>query len=98
VIILLVQSLTYNWILGEDERKLSDSHYTASDNEIAKQKSKLDVYEKVMVEVIPPAADGAAPTEPVKAISEERLHIPVKQTQTLLLKELRKKTEATSGT
>ncbi len=55
VIVLLVQSLTFNWILGEDERKLADSHYTTSDNEIAAQKAKLEVFEKVMVEVIPPA-------------------------------------------
>ena len=98
VIILLVQSLTYNWILGEDERKLIESHYTAADNEISKQKAKLDVYEKVMIEVIPPGTDGAAPTEPVKPILEKRLHVPVKQLQNSLLKEVNKKTEATSGT
>ncbi len=98
VIILLVQSLTYNWILGEDERKLSDSHYTTSDNEIASQKAKLDVFEKVMVEVIPPAVDGAAPTEPVKPVTEERIHVPMKQAQSLILKEFRKPAEATPGT
>ena len=98
VIILLVQSLTYNWILGEDERKLSESHYTNSDNEIAAQKAKLDVFEEVMIEVIPPAADGADPKEPVKSVSEKRLHVPVKQAQSLILKELRKPDEATPGT
>jgi hypothetical protein len=95
VIILLVQSLTFNWILGEDERKLAESHYTVSDNEIAKQKAKLDAYAKEMIEVIPPAVDGA--TEPPKAVSELRRHIPIKQAQSLIMKELRK-TETAPGT
>lgn len=98
VIILLVQSLTYNWILGEDERKLSNSHYTTSDNEIAAQKAKLDTYEKVTVEVIPPTADGAAPKEPVKPVTENRIHVPIKQAQSLIMKELRKPADATPGT
>lgn len=98
IIILLVQSLTYNWILGEEERKLAESHYTASDNAIAAQKAKLDVFEKVMVDVIPPTADGAAPTEPVKPVSEKRIHVPIKQIQNLMLKELRKPADAAPGT
>lgn len=96
VIILLVQSLTFNWILGEDERKLAESHYTVSDNEIAKQKAKLDTYAKEMIEVIPPAVEGS--TEPAnQAVSELRRHIPIKQAQSLIMKELRK-TEAAPGT
>lgn len=98
VIILLVQSLTYNWILGEDERKLAESHYTESDNEIAKQKAKLDAYAKETIEVIPPAPSGAAPTEPVKPVSELRRHIPIKQAQSLIMKELNKAPEAAPGT
>ncbi len=105
VIILLVQSLTYNWILGEDERKLADSHYTASDNEIASQKAKLDVFEKVKIEVIPPAAapaaDGSAPaasTESAKPVFEDRIHVPMKQAQTLIMKEFRKPAEVAPGT
>jgi hypothetical protein len=97
VIILLVQALTYNWILGEDQRKLTDSHYTEADTEIAKQKAKLD-YGKEMIEVIPPAVDGAAPTEPVKPVSELRRHIPVKQAQSLIMKELHKTSETVPGT
>jgi hypothetical protein len=98
VIILLVQTLTFNWLLGEDERKLAESHYTASDNEIAKQKAKLDVYEKVKVEVIPPAADGAAPTEPAKPVLEERLRVPIKQAKNSILKELKKPADNPAGT
>lgn len=98
VIILLVQALTYNWVLGEDERKLENSHYTASDSEIAKQKAKLEVLENVMVEVIPPAADGVAATEPVKPILEKRLHVPIKQAKNSILKEFGKSAETGSGT
>lgn len=98
VIVLLVQALTYNWILGEDERKLTDSHYTASDNEIAKQKAKLDVLEKVMIEVIPPTVDGTTPKEPVKPVVEKRIHVPLRQAQMSILKELSKPAEAAPGT
>ncbi len=98
VIVLLVQSLTFNWILGEDERKLADSHYTTSDNEIAAQKAKLEVFEKVMVEVIPPAADGAAPGEAAKPVTEKRIHVPIKQALTSILKEAQKPAEAAPGT
>lgn len=98
VIILLVQTLTFNWLIGEDERKLADSHYTASDNEIAKQRAKLDVYEKVKIEVMPPAVDGAAPTEPVKPVLEDRLRVPIKQVKNSILKELNKPAEEGAGT
>ncbi len=98
VVILLVQALTYNWILGEDERKLSTSHYITSDAEIAKQKAMLDGYKQLMVDVIPPAAAGATTSEPVASVQEKRLHIPVKQAQSLILKEFKKPSEAAAGT
>jgi hypothetical protein len=99
VIVLLVQALTFNWLLGEDERKLAESHYTASDNEIAKQKARLDVLERVNVEVIPPTVDGAAPTtEPAKPIVVERIHVPLRQAQMSILKELSKPAEPAPGT
>lgn len=98
VIILLVQALTYNWLLGEDERKLAGSHYTASDNEIDRQKDKLNVLRKVKIEVIPPTPVGAPPTEPVKPVLEERIHIPLRQAQSVILKELGRPAEAASGT
>ena len=53
VVILLVQALTFNWLLGEEERKFAKSHYISADAEIAKQKAKLDGYSQEMVEVIP---------------------------------------------
>lgn len=98
VVILLVQALTYNWILGEDKRKLETSHYVTSDAEIAKQKAKLDGYKQIMVDVIPPAASGAATTEPVAPVQEKRLHIPLKQAQSLILKEFKKPSEPAAGT
>lgn len=97
VVILLVQALTYNWILGEDDRKLTVSHYGSSDSEIARQKARLDGYQQVEVEVTPPSS-GAAPTEPVVPVKEKRLHIPMKQAQSLILKELSKTVEAAAGT
>ena len=98
VVILLVQALTYNWILGEDERKLSNSHYISSDAEIANQKAKLDGYSQTMVEVFPAPARGTTATEPVAPVQEKRLHIPMKQAQSLILKEFKKPSEAGVGT
>lgn len=92
VIVLLLQALTFSWIEGEDHRKLSDSHYTSSDEKIAKQKAQLDQYAEVMVEIPPPPSaeppvDGA---EKVQPTMEKRLHIPVTQAQSLLKSELGK--------
>ncbi len=98
VVILLVQALTYNWILGENERKLTTSHYISSDAEIAKQKSKLDGYYQSTVDVFPAPASGSAASEPVTPVKEKRLHIPLKQAQSLILKEFKKPTAAAAGT
>ncbi len=98
VIILLIQALTYNWITGEEERKLATSHYVSADAEIEKQKAKLEGYQQVIVDVIPPAADGAVGTEAVAPTQEKRIYIPMKQAESLILKEFSKPTEPAAGT
>ncbi len=98
VIILLIQALTYNWLTGEAERKLATSHYISADAEIKKQKARLDGYQQVMVEVIPPAADGAVAAEAVTSTKEKRIYIPMEQAESLILKEFNKPTEPAAGT
>lgn len=96
VVILLVQALTFSWLQGEDERKLANTHYHSADAEIAKQKAKLEGYTQEMVDVAPPAAQPGA--EPVAPTKEKRLHIPVKQAQSLILNEFKKPASANAGT
>jgi hypothetical protein len=88
LIVLLLQSLTFGWIGAEEHRKLVESHYTASDEDIALQKSKLNRYAEELVEIIPPA--DPASTTPPKPVQVPRLHIPISQAQALLKKELNK--------
>lgn len=86
IIILLGRALCYAWIGGEDDRKLANAHYTSSDQMISKQKSAIDKFETVKVEVPPDA--GADPNNPPAAVYEDRLHIPVSEAKKLLLQEL----------
>jgi hypothetical protein len=87
LIVLAIQALTFSWIGGEEERKLANSHYFASDADIAAQNAQLSSYAEVEVEVIPATEAGAPPAEPVK---QKRIHIPLNQAQSLLKKELGK--------
>jgi hypothetical protein len=93
VIVLLLQALTYAWINGEEERKFGVARYTSSDDEILRQKSQVNEYRQVTVEV-PPPADAVPSAEPVAPTTEKRLHIPVSQAESLLKAELGKSNTA----
>ena len=92
IIVLLLQALTFGWINGEEDRKLVDAHYYTADAEIEKQKSQLEQYAQVSVEIPPPPpTEPVAPgTPPAAPTIEKRLHIPVNQAQSLLKQELAK--------
>jgi hypothetical protein len=83
VIILLVRALCYSWVEAEDERKLTEAHYTSADVAIAEQKSKISSYGKQLVEVAAPAGSDPAATP----TQEERLIIPVSRAKEMLLQD-----------
>lgn len=83
IIILLGRALCYSLVESEDERKLADARYTASDNEISEQLSILADYKKEQVEVAP--AEEGSDTPPT---TEEKLIIPIDDAKAIILKEL----------
>lgn len=92
VIILLVRALCYSWVEGEDQRKLANAHYVSADQEIGEQKARISGYEKATIEVAPPAGE-----EDAEPRMEERIHIPVEQAKTILLREMASKKEEPSA-
>lgn len=87
IVVLLVQALTYNWLVGEDQRKLTETHYHSADNEIARQKSKLESYGPA--EALP-KPEGQQQAEPAAEAKKDRYKIPLKQAQILIMQESKK--------
>lgn len=87
LIILLGRALCYAWIDAEDEKKLTASSYSKSDQIISEQMDQINGYQRVDQE-IPGVVDPASPDAPAPVEIREVVRIPIAEAKAILLTEL----------